>query len=164
MPLADPNKSPTFILNFHGLGEPTRQLPLSEQDCEQLRTLHSEGMAIGTHGMCHRNWRRLTQAEVHEELDEAKDSIEELIGVPVIEAGIPYGAYDRRVLKRLHQFGYQAAHTSDGGPASLASWLRPRNTVRRSHDFDQTLRSITDVPSGVSKLWRTAKLLIKRWR
>jgi len=220
-------KARTFILNFHGLGEPSRPLPSSEKDCwldsevfeavldrvrgrpdvritfddanesdysialprlkarelsaqffvvaqrigqesflsaEQLRTLHAEGMTIGSHGMCHRNWRRLSLTEVQEELVVARDSIEQMIGAPISEAACPYGAYDRRVLQRLRHLGYRATYTSDGGPASLAIWLRPRNTVRRSHDLARIQCSMTDIPSGVTKLWRDAKLLIKRWR
>lgn len=219
--------TPIFILNFHGLGEMTRTMPVSEQDCwlatavfeaildrvrarsdvritfddanesdysialpclqarqmtaqffvvarrigqksflspQQLQALHAAGMAIGNHGMSHRNWRGLSSTILREELVAARDSIEQMIGTTVREAGIPYGSYDRGVLQQLRQVGYQAAYTSDGGPASLASWLRPRNTVRRSHDFDRVQRSVSEIPAGVAKLRREAKLFIKRWR
>ncbi len=216
-----------FILNFHGLGEPTRELPSSEKDCwldagifemildlilwrqdvritfddtnesdfsialpllkarnlsaqffvvagrigqesflstAQLLALRAEGMAIGNHGMWHSNWRDLSDQGLEEELVQAKDSIEQIIGASVLDAACPYGAYDHRVLKRLVQLGYHAVYTSDGGPASLTSWLRPRNTVRRSHDIGRILRSISEVPRGLPGLWRRLKLLIKRWR
>jgi len=131
---------------------------------EQLRSLHAEHMVIGNHGMCHRNWRLLGEAELHEELVEAKDALEQMIGVPVVEAACPYGAYDRRVLRKLWHLGYKAVYTSDGGPTFMDSWLRARNTVRRSHNPERTRRSMNEIPSGGRRLWRELKLLIKRWR
>jgi peptidoglycan/xylan/chitin deacetylase (PgdA/CDA1 family) len=221
------NMGHSFILNFHGLGEPRRSIPASETDCwvdvavfegvldlvrgrdnvrltfddanesdcsialprlqarrlkawffvvaqrigrksflsaDQLRALQAEGMTIGSHGLCHRNWRRLGPAELREELVLAREANEQMIDAPVLEAACPYGAYDRHLLKKLRQLGYRAAYTSDERPASLASWLRPRNTMLRSGDFGRIVDNLTHCPSGLPKFWRGLKLLVKRSR
>jgi peptidoglycan/xylan/chitin deacetylase (PgdA/CDA1 family) len=223
----EPNSSNIFVLNFHGLGEPAREMRPTEYDCwlgvpiferildsvrgradvritfddsnesdysialprlkargmcaqfflvagwtgrgaflsaDQIKALHAEGMEIGAHGMTHCRWKGLSEGAVREELVDAKDSIAQIIGAPVLDAACPGGVYGRRTLRNLRQYGYRAVYTSDGGPTSLSSWLRPRNTVRRSHSFETTQRSLTEIPPGRRKIWRELKLLIKRWR
>jgi peptidoglycan/xylan/chitin deacetylase (PgdA/CDA1 family) len=127
----------------------------------ELRSLLAAGMAIGSHGMLHRPWRRLPAAELHREVFETKDRLEQLLGVPIRQAACPFGAYDRRTLGALAEAGFQRVYTSDGGPATADAWLQPRNTVHRGDDpaavirWHQTRRL---------SLWRAIKLQVKRWR
>jgi peptidoglycan/xylan/chitin deacetylase (PgdA/CDA1 family) len=120
-------KADFFVLAGR-LGEPGR-LPK-----DALRELVDAGMTIGSHGWAHRDWRLLDAEQATEEFVEAHRVLRELTGQPVTEVAIPFGSYDRHVLRRLRQARVTRAYTSDGGPANIQSWLQPRNSVR--HDLD----------------------------
>jgi peptidoglycan/xylan/chitin deacetylase (PgdA/CDA1 family) len=130
----------------------------------QIQTLCTEGMVIGNHGMRHRRWIELTKTELHEELVEAKDIIEQIIGGPVLEAACPFGDYNRRVLRMLHNSGYRKAYTSDGGIAFADSWIQPRISVLRSYDLTHVLRLCATAASSDSGFIRNFKFFLKRWR
>jgi peptidoglycan/xylan/chitin deacetylase (PgdA/CDA1 family) len=130
----------------------------------QIRTLCSEGMAVGNHGMSHRNWMGLGITELRRELVEARDMIEQITGVPVTEAACPFGGYNRRTLRMLNESGYQRVFTSDRGVAQVGAWLQPRITVRRCDDLRQVAGMCSLGYWKTAGIWRDLKLLIKRWR
>ena len=75
------------------------------------------GMAVGSHGWAHRDWRRITDAEAQQELADAHRVLSELTGHTVSRVAIPFGSYDRHVLRRLRLVKVSRACTSDGGRA-----------------------------------------------
>ena len=99
-------------------------------DADGVRALSAAGMTIGCHGMRHRPWRSLGERMLREELLEARQVLEEIVGHPVLEAACPFGSYDRRVLRSLRRFGYQTVYTSDGGTAATHAWIQARTTIR----------------------------------
>jgi peptidoglycan/xylan/chitin deacetylase (PgdA/CDA1 family) len=111
------------------LGEPGRL------DADGVRRLVDAGMSIGSHGWAHRDWRRIDARQAKEEIVDAQRVLAELSGQPVAEVAIPFGSYDRHVLRRLRHAKVARAYTSDGGPARSQAWLQPRNSVR--HNLDQ---------------------------
>jgi peptidoglycan/xylan/chitin deacetylase (PgdA/CDA1 family) len=129
-----------------------------------LQTLAAEGMVIGSHGMRHRRWTGLNAEGLDEELVEARNRLEQIVGKAVQEAACPFGSYDRRVLRGLRKHGYDAVYTSDEGPAQRTAWIRPRNTVRRSDDLAKIQRTISGMPAGLEKIWRETKLKLKQLR
>nr|WP_290868462.1 polysaccharide deacetylase family protein [Hamadaea sp.] len=119
------------------LGEPGRL------DADGVRELAKAGMPIGSHGWAHRDWRRIDDVQAQEEFTEAHRVIGEIVGEPVTTVAIPFGSYDRRVLRRLRQTGVNRVLTSDGGTARTSAWLQPRNSLR--HDMDAVwLTSVID--------------------
>jgi peptidoglycan/xylan/chitin deacetylase (PgdA/CDA1 family) len=104
-------------------------------DADGLRELADAGMSIGSHGWEHRDWRRLDGRHARRELEAAPKLLADLSGKPVRSYAPPFGAYDRRVLKRLRCSGATRVYTTEGGGASRDGWLRPRVEVR--HDVDQ---------------------------
>jgi peptidoglycan/xylan/chitin deacetylase (PgdA/CDA1 family) len=119
------------------LGQPGRL------DRDGVRELHRAGMRIGSHGWAHRDWRRITPEQAHEEHTKAHDVLSEIIGEPVTRVAIPFGSYDARVLARLRKARVTRAYTSDGGRARPGSWLQARNSLR--HDLDAAwLSSVLD--------------------
>lgn len=131
---------------------------------KQVQSLSAEGMGIGNHGMCHRRWTELDASQLHEELIEARSSLQQLTGVGIVEAACPFGSYNRRVVQSLRGAGYQRIYTSDGGPANPGAWLQPRSSVYRTDSLDDIRRKLADQMSVAQRIWRRAKLFYKRWR
>jgi peptidoglycan/xylan/chitin deacetylase (PgdA/CDA1 family) len=133
-------------------------------DRDGLRALVRQGMDIGSHGMQHRSWRRLREADLEEELVLARQVIAEESGTAVNTAACPFGAYDRRVLARLRKLGYSRVFTSDACAARPASWLQPRYTVTED-DSPETIRAAVEQHSRpIEAAVSFGKRAVKRWR
>lgn len=103
-------------------------------DVADVRELLSAGMSVGSHGWAHRDWRKISDAEAEQELVDASRVISEITGRPVREVAIPFGSYDRVVLRRLRRAGMRLVYTSDGGRTEPGRWLQARTSLR--HDID----------------------------
>jgi peptidoglycan/xylan/chitin deacetylase (PgdA/CDA1 family) len=123
-----------------------------------ISKLVAAGMGIGSHGLHHRDWRTLDDRELHEELTVSRRTLAEIAGRDITEAACPFGSYDRRVLRALHEAGYRRAFNSDGGTGSLASWPSPRTTVNRSLPLQHWL----DLAKAGARAWPSPMLLGKR--
>lgn len=128
---------------------------------EGVKELAAAGMSVGSHGMEHVDWRTLDDAGLEVELVRAREVLEDLIGAPVATAACPFGSYDRRILGRLREAGYQGVYTSDGGPARSEAWLKPRSTVRAGCTPDQLGRLLAGMGPSFMREVRRA---VKRWR
>ncbi len=140
------------------IGEPGRI------DRSGLRELVAAGMSIGSHGWAHRDWRALDNAAAEQEIDQALRALTELSGQPVHRVAVPFGSYDRTVLRRLRRAGVSRTYTSDGGPAQAAAWLQARTSLRSDMAPDWA-RILTDGRTGVVLgARRLAVRSVKRWR
>lgn len=129
---------------------------------DDVRRLLAAGMAIGSHGMHHLDWRRASDEQLVSELSQSRRILEHVAGAPVTDAAIPFGSYDRRVLTLTRrEGGYARVFTSDGGPARRDAWLQPRTTV--SNDGVPPAALAQRPPPHVSAQ-RALKRLVKRWR
>ncbi|MEU4572357.1 polysaccharide deacetylase family protein [Nonomuraea sp. ATR24] len=140
------------------LGEPGRL------DSEGVRELLGAGMRIGSHGWAHRDWRTLDARQAAEELSAAHRLLGQLTGEPVSRVAIPFGSYDRDVLRRLRQAGVTRAYTSDGGRARADSWLQARNSLRSDLDGGWISRVLGGGPSLPRRAAKLAMRLYKRVR
>jgi peptidoglycan/xylan/chitin deacetylase (PgdA/CDA1 family) len=147
-----------FFLLAGALGERGRV------DHAGVRTLLDAGMAIGSHGWSHRDWRRIDSAQAREELDDAHRVLGEVTGRPVSRVAIPFGSYDRHVLRLLRAAGVTRAYTSDGGRVRPDAWLQARNSLR--HDMDATwIARVLDPDTSLTQRARgTAARAVKRLR
>jgi peptidoglycan/xylan/chitin deacetylase (PgdA/CDA1 family) len=134
-------------------------------DAAAIRDLSSAGMGIGSHGMWHLDWRRLSPLELDCEISSAGRRLGEICERTIEEVSIPFGSYDRRVLARLRSEGYWRAYTSDGGTVRRDSWLKARNTLDRSWqwmDFFEGLAArdsvLTHLRRALMKLYKGAPL------
>jgi peptidoglycan/xylan/chitin deacetylase (PgdA/CDA1 family) len=156
--LAERGLHATFFVVAGRLGTP------GFLDAAGVRALADAGMAVGCHGMRHRPWRTLDDEALREELLDARRRLEEVVQRPVTAAGCPFGSYDRRVLDRLREHGYERVYTSDRGTARAGAWLQARNTVGPA-DGAGLLDEITATDGRAARsLTRRAKLAAKRWR
>jgi peptidoglycan/xylan/chitin deacetylase (PgdA/CDA1 family) len=129
-----------------------------------VRALLDAGMAIGSHGWSHRDWRRLDNAQAREELDDAHRVLGELTGRPVSRVAIPFGSYDRHVLRRLRAAGVTRAYTSDGGRARTDAWLQTRTSLRHDMDAAWIARVLDPNPPLIRRARGSAARAVKRLR
>jgi peptidoglycan/xylan/chitin deacetylase (PgdA/CDA1 family) len=132
-------------------------------DPDDVRTLIRCGMTVGSHGMHHRDWRRLSDAELDEELGTARTRLADIAAAPVTAASVPFGSYDRRVLARLRRDGhFTRVYTSDGGVARAGAWLQPRTSLT-----DEDASSVPRLDASRGRMRAAVpqvKRLVKRWR
>ena len=129
-------------------------------DEAMIKELPRAGMSVGSHGMNHRDWRRLDAAELEVEISGARRKLEDIIGQPVTAVSIPFGSYNRRVLRRLAHRHWDVIYTVDGGIAWDASRLKPRTTIKASmqdHDILELLRAPylhVRLRSALLRIWK----------
>lgn len=131
-------------------------------DRSAMSEIVAAGMTIGSHGWSHIDWRKADRKTLTREVDDAKRAIEDVIGRQVDAVAIPFGSYDRRVLKSLDTFS--TVYTSDSCLAPLQSRLVPRV----SYDKDWGETSLSEFASHrdgwLATIKQSAKLAIKRNR
>jgi peptidoglycan/xylan/chitin deacetylase (PgdA/CDA1 family) len=129
-----------------------------------VHALREAGMAIGSHGWSHRDWRRVDEAQARQELDLAHQVLGELTGRPMSHVAIPFGSYDRHVLHRLRAAGVSRAYTSDGGPARPDAWLQARTSLRHDMDAAWIANVLNPSRSLTRRARRNAVRMVKRLR
>jgi peptidoglycan/xylan/chitin deacetylase (PgdA/CDA1 family) len=130
---------------------------------DAIRDLLGAGMKIGSHGMHHRDWRKLDETALAEEIGTARKHLEDACGAPVTTAAIPFGSYDRRVLSRLRAEGFACVYTSDRGFACSEAWLKPRNTLGAGAKRDDIARLLKN-ERWPGPVLRDARMFFKRLR
>jgi peptidoglycan/xylan/chitin deacetylase (PgdA/CDA1 family) len=98
----------------------------------ELRSLLAMGMRIGSHGRSHVDWTTCTPNELHGEIHGALRDLGQLLAVPVESIAIPFGAYNRRVVRELRQSAASTIYSSDEDLPSKRSPLLPRFTATAS--------------------------------
>jgi peptidoglycan/xylan/chitin deacetylase (PgdA/CDA1 family) len=129
---------------------------------DDVRALSGAGMTVGFHGLRHKSWRSLTDAELKYDLERGRSLLEEALARRVTEASCPFGEYDRRVLRHLRGLGHERVYTSDGGAARSGAWLQPRNTVE-AH-YEPTDAGLSGEEPARERLLRSVKRTLKRLR
>jgi peptidoglycan/xylan/chitin deacetylase (PgdA/CDA1 family) len=130
---------------------------------EQLFAIHDAGMPIGTHGMSHESWRDLAALQMlDEELTGSAKVLEKITRLPVTEAALPRGQYDRHVLAALRRQGFDRVYSVDEGTSRRSSWLRSRYTIV-NFDTPASVTAFLDKPdqTPASRLLRAAKNVVK---
>jgi peptidoglycan/xylan/chitin deacetylase (PgdA/CDA1 family) len=131
-------------------------------DAAALRDLHAAGMGIGSHGWSHTDWRRADDATMKQEIGEAKDRIEQAIGAPITSAAIPFGSYDRRVLRDAASF--QTIYTSDGGLARHGARIQSRTSYTTDWQRGTIARLTDEEGRAPRRLRRRLKMFYKSMR
>ena len=98
-------------------------------DRAMINELLLAGMTVGSHGMNHRDWRTLDAAALDIEIGGARRKLEDVTQRPINMVAIPFGSYDRRILRRLKHDPWEVIYTSDRGTTESASRIKSRETV-----------------------------------
>ena len=128
----------------------------------QIVELQTAGCRIGSHGVSHQDWRRISPDALAAELTDSRTTLERVCDRPVTSAGIPFGSYNGRVIAALKSAGYDCAYSSDRGTMYPGAYLRPRTSVRA----DMTDAEIDMILAGrmarVARVRRTVGMLRRR--
>lgn len=129
----------------------------------QLRDMRAAGMEIGSHGIGHVPWTSLDDAALAEEVTHSKAVLEEVCGAVVVEAGIPFGRYDARVLRALRRAGYAIAWSSDAGMLNATAFLRARTSLRGDMTDAEIARVLTGYLAPARRLRRALGMAKRRY-
>lgn len=108
-----------------------------------LRTMHAAGMTIGSHGFDHVNWSAAPDNVLETEFVGARTRIEDVLGVSVDAASVPFGMVDRRVAQWAIKTGFTRLFTSSGGFATSDYGLIPRNSITNGFNPAIDLQNLT---------------------
>lgn len=128
-----------------------------------LRKLRAEGMEIGSHGWSHIPWRGLSVDGARRELIDARSALAEASAGDILDAALPLGRYDRRLLRRLWQARYRTVFTSDRFRARAGSWFQARSSVTSTDTVDSVLTLLARRLS-VAEARNVTASLVKRFR
>jgi peptidoglycan/xylan/chitin deacetylase (PgdA/CDA1 family) len=131
---------------------------------EDLRTLVTAGMEIGTHGWNHVPWTALPGPALRQEISEARSCLAEVVDRPITKAALPLGRYNRRVLRSLYEEGYGLVSTSDRALARTGAWLSPRFSVRSTDTPEAVRHMVSTAAHPRIRALASAKGAVKRRR
>lgn len=146
----------TFFVCAGRIGEP------KYLDETQLLQLRDAGMTVGSHGWSHVDLRRTDDATLVHEAQASRERISEVVGAGVTRFALPFGSYDRRVLRALR--GYVEVLSSDRGRAPLTSWLTPRESYVRGWASGDITRMAQERVSPLARARTRVKRRLKSLR
>ena len=110
----------------------------------QLNEMAASGVTIGSHSRTHRRLTKCSPAELRDEVEGSKKSLEDALGREVRHFCYPFGAYNETVVEAVRSAGYVTACTTKKGAAEVgADALRlPRLTVGKRMGFLHFFRRV----------------------
>jgi peptidoglycan/xylan/chitin deacetylase (PgdA/CDA1 family) len=103
--------------------------PVPLMGADELRSLHAQGFAIGSHTLTHPNLPRISPAEARRELAESKDILSDMIGEQMRWFAYPYVAADYTTRAMVREAGYVGALGGYNRPHELYYLNRIDGTV-----------------------------------
>lgn len=127
----------------------------------EIRALADSEMLVGLHGRDHVDWRRIDDPTLEAETVTARATLSDMAGMPIDTVGIPFGGYDRRVMRQLKRTGFSEIYRSDGGLASDRTRLRHRTSIRAgmSDSFIESVLAGRESP--MRRMKRALKTILK---
>ena len=117
--------------NFWDRGEVSASLLHSRQ----LQDFSRQGFEIGSHTVTHARLTTISAPAAQKELEESKESLEQLLGSEILSFAYPYGALDAGVKHLVEEAGYRFAAAADSGPVRFIEDFRE---IRRTQIFPWT--------------------------
>jgi len=135
-----------FFITTEWIGAESR---MSEQ---HLRELLGRGHQVESHSCSHAFLPDCSDEQLRNELTNSRRRLEDVISSPVTAVSVPYGRWDRRVLRACLNAGYCQVYTSDpwlSAAVRQGILVKGRLTVRNSVDAAQLRRLLT--ATGLAK-------------
>lgn len=98
-------------------------------DRGDVRRLVNLGMIVGLHGRNHLDWRKLNDADLADETIAARAELADATGRQVDEVAIPFGWYNRRVMRWLQDQQFRRIFTCDKGTSNPQSLIWHRCVI-----------------------------------
>ena len=131
---------------------------------DEVQELFARGHKIGSHGCHHVDWRSISRTTLQEEIRGSRAALEDLLQATVSEYAIPFGSYDRRVLKELKAQSPSRMYTSDGGRWNGKHPIVPRHSLHSHDDPESVAKAIERSFYRSDRVVRGVKSLVKRLR
>ena len=133
---------------------------------DEVRTLHKQGVEIGSHTCSHQKLSELTTAEAKHELSLSHETLAKHLSQDRFSLAYPYGSYSETVIDTTRQLGYRCALTTDAGTNSGRSdlFLLRRNLIGDDDDealFAARVSGLSALIGGAVMPWRRHKRRIK---
>ena len=105
---------------------------------DELSTMHTAGMTIGSHTLTHPNLTTLTPDRLRHELTDSKQALEDHLGTPITDFCYPSGKYNASAETAVRAAGYTTATTTQSGRATEQSdsLALPRARITEATNFD----------------------------
>jgi peptidoglycan/xylan/chitin deacetylase (PgdA/CDA1 family) len=130
---------------------------------EEIRSLQQQGVAIGSHGMTHKDLRNLTEGQLAEEITGSKKIIEDKLGCLVEGFAYPYGLYNERVIASVKDAGYSwAVTTTDNCWEGRGNPFRMGRTELRGDDSAWKIRVKMSSLNRIKDAFTLPGLLIEK--
>jgi peptidoglycan/xylan/chitin deacetylase (PgdA/CDA1 family) len=107
---------------------------LSIQDIKQL---HQSGWEIGCHSATHADFKSLSTEQLNFEIKQAKQTLEDSLGIPVNFFAYPKGKYNSAIVNAVKEAGFKIAFSMDHRLVSpgIDKLSVPRVGVDNTHKF-----------------------------
>ncbi|MDK3075183.1 polysaccharide deacetylase family protein [Sedimentitalea sp. JM2-8] len=119
-------------------------------------------MTIGCHGASHIPLRRVTSEVLDYETRGAKTRLEDTLGHRISEFAIPFGSYDRKVMKALDPF--DKVYTSDHQMSAFDARIVMRHSYVKDWKRETPRTYIQNAPTGMKSAVMRARMAAKRLR
>jgi peptidoglycan/xylan/chitin deacetylase (PgdA/CDA1 family) len=119
--------------------------PLKLMDWEELRALHAEGIAIGSHSATHKDLSALSPVGVFWEGERARTMLREKLGIDAEMIAFPWGRGVSAVESTLARCGYTIGVTTEARPSTLEDdpLNLPRIEIFGHDDIDAFARKVS---------------------
>jgi peptidoglycan/xylan/chitin deacetylase (PgdA/CDA1 family) len=107
-----------------------RLLPLS---LDQAIEMKEAGVGFGSHSLAHRDLTQLSDAECERDLRTSRETIQDLLGMPVPYLAYPAGRHDPRVWRTAHRAGFTHAFSLPDRREHIGPYAIPRTGVYRGN-------------------------------
>ncbi|MFC1814845.1 polysaccharide deacetylase family protein [Thermodesulfobacteriota bacterium] len=100
---------------------------------KHILEMHKEGMKFGSHSLTHPYLLSLSKGEIIQELRESKGKIENILKIQINHFSVPYGFYNKYLVRYVEDAGYKGLVTEDFGyykPNKNSFKVLPRITVK----------------------------------
>ncbi|MGZ4303082.1 MAG: polysaccharide deacetylase family protein [Gaiellaceae bacterium] len=135
---------------------------LSTMRWEELKELAAHGVTIGSHTLSHPHLTKLSDRELHRELRESRERIEDELGAPCKLFAYPYGEHDSRVRAATRAAGYEAAFALHARRRQPDPYALPRVAIWRTDRLLRILLKTSPLPQVVYRARQTRAATLSR--
>ena len=107
---------------------------------DQTQKIHDLGYSVGSHSYHHINLRKLSDSELLYEISESKKVIESCIGEKIFDFSLPYGRYNRSIIKALIESNYSSIYTTNGIIKSKNEMIINRWNMKNAYSVSKIIQ------------------------